>query len=92
MDRFIELTLHGHDALCIDFNHYFFQPGHPESYSFVCRIPDSWIEASDLLHRLYHIADYVNTEQSNALIRHGAAVGHHLLSSVSYRLLDNQSG
>jgi hypothetical protein len=89
MDRFVELTLNGCDALCVDPQHGFFREGHPDSYKILCKVSAAWIGADDLALKLLDVAQGVNTDQTNALLEHGSMVGHFLLRNLEYRMLDD---
>ena len=91
MDRFIEVTLNGYDALCVDPEQGFFREGRPDSYKILCKVPAAWIGTADLPERLLWVAESVNTDSTNALLQHGAMVGHFLVKSIDYRILDDQT-
>jgi hypothetical protein len=87
MDQFIEVTLKGYDALCVDPDQGFFQPGAPGSYTILTKVPASWIGTNGLPNRLFTVAECVNTDQSNALLAQGSMVGHFLVKFIDYRIL-----
>ena len=91
MDQFIEVTLGGLDAVCVDPDQGFFREGHRDSYKILCKVPAAWVGTGDLPQRLLKLAESVNTDQTNALLEQGSMVGHFLLKGIDYRILGNEA-
>jgi hypothetical protein len=83
MEHFIEITLTGYDALCVDPNQGFFREGRRDSYKILCKVPAAWVGAEDFPQRLLSLAESVNTDQTNALLQQGSMVGHFLLKVMA---------
>jgi hypothetical protein len=93
VDQFIELTLSGFDALCVDAALCIFEANQdrPDSYRLLCKVPATWIGTDELPQWLFNVAACVNTDQSINLLRQGAMVGHLVLRHIDYRILGDRA-